>query len=332
MLKRNYVLPLLIFSFLILNFSFLIAQDVIIDSVISNHYLDGEIFFRQSTQEFEVTWFSYGFDVGDTGMGINPDPNSRSRGYISFDLPEIPEGYLIDSVFVRLDQIHSYGNNEPGVFPIWDVAGGDTMFCIMDHIDYGNSLDTVDWTAGDPGDPQTLHTNIGVISDSAENGYRYLGVTEYVQDDYNNSRSKSQYRIYFPIETDWDYWYDKIGFYSGECYDEHAPVMFIYFEQESNVFEDQISEIHNIFNIYPNPFKISTKIKYSNLNENVSIRKLSIYNIKGQKIKVLKFNKTDNITWAGNDQNNLEVSNGIYFLRAKTNNNYSITKKIIKMK
>ena len=30
---------------------------------------------------------------------------------------------------------------------------------------YGNSLDTTDWTAGDPGDLQTLHTNIGVISD-----------------------------------------------------------------------------------------------------------------------------------------------------------------------
>lgn len=323
---------LLILFFSLFSLVFIHAQETIIDSVMSNHYLDGEIFFRQSTQEFEVTWFSYGFEVGDTGWGINPDPNSRSRGYISFELPEIPGGYSVDSVFVRIHQNMSYGNNEPDIFPIWDVPSGDTMFCIMDHIDYGNSLDTGDWTAGYPDDPQTLHTNIGIISDSAENGYRYLDITEFVQDDYNNSRNRSQYRIRFPIETDWDYWYDKMGFYSGECYDEDSPIIFIFFKQNSNVFDKYIDEINSFISVYPNPFKTSTNIKYSILNKNFLLIDFSIYNIKGQQIKKLQFSNTDCITWDGNNQNNLEVSNGIYFLSAKINSNYSIVKKIIKIK
>jgi hypothetical protein len=307
------------------------AQETIIDSIYSSPQLDGTIFFRESTQAFELNILGGEMFIGDYGMGINPDPNSRERGYISFQLPEIPEGYSIDSVLVRMKQYHSYGNNEPGVFPIWDVAGGDTMFCIMDHIDYGDELDIGDWTAGDPGDPQTLNTNIGIISDSPEIGFRFMNITEYVIDDYENGRDKTQYRIRFPIETDWDYWNDKImlGQGAGSIGD---PIIYVYFNQNNGIAENELGTFPQILKIYPNPFKSSVRFSLNCNTINIINNSLLIYNIKGQKIRELQIDEKDNIIWNGKDLKNNTVSSGFYFLKAESDNNHYFVKKIIKLK
>ncbi|MCK4312109.1 MAG: T9SS type A sorting domain-containing protein [Candidatus Cloacimonetes bacterium] len=283
-------------AFVILVFSlfslvFIHAQETMIDSVYSSALLDGTIFYRESTQQLEISTISGNLFAGDTGLGPNADPNSRWRSYISFELPIIPEGYSIDSVLVRLFQFISYGNGEQGVFPVWNVAGGDTMYCIMDHIDYGNTLDSVDWTAGDPGDPQTLHTNIGVISDSPEYGFHYLNITGSVLDDYTQNRIRSQFRVRFPIETDWDYSSDWITFGANSGY-IGAPIIFIYYSQNSDIDDIELVKDTHILNVYPNPFNpsgagrspkttISYQIPYP------GIIKLQIFNIAGQLIETL---------------------------------------------
>jgi len=249
-----------LFSILIISASFyslftaLLSADTIIDSVYSTPELDGDICFSQNNQSCSVYTLGV-IGPGDSGMiGIPPDPNSRMRSYVSFELPQIPNGYEVDSVYIRLYQTFSAGNEQSGVFPIWDVPGGDTMFCIMDHIDYGNQLDVSDWSKGDPGDPGTLHTNIGIISDSAEVGYRCLDITDYVLDDYNSSRDKSQYRIRFPIETDWDYLAEWLCFVPGCANLEYAALIVLYFTLDNSI-DDNPFPVDNNFSVYPNPEK-----------------------------------------------------------------------------
>ena len=305
-LKILFILVFSLFFIIFIN-----TQETIIDSIYSSPQLDGTIFFRESTQQFEIYLLGGYMFIGDTGMGINPDPNSRERGYISFELPEIPEGYSVDSVFVRMHQNMSYGNNEPGVFPIWNVAGGDTMFCIMDHIDYDNSLDPGDWTAGDPGDTGTLNTNIGIISDNPENGFRFMNITEYVIADYDNGRDKTQYRIRFPIETDWDYWNDKIMFGQGAGL-YSSPIIFLYFNKNNEIDSNELGIVPHFLKVYPNPFNPETKIQYE-LFHNSDIL-VQFFNVKGQLIETLvnefKHSGKHSVIWNAKNQ-----STGIYFYR-----------------
>jgi hypothetical protein len=84
---------------------------------------------------------------------------------------------------------------------------------------------------------------------------------------------------------------------------------------------------------YPNPFNPETTINFS-LNEAGPVE-LAIYNIKGQKIKTL-VNETlpaqnYNIVWNGRDDNNQQVSSGVYFYRMNTST-YTSTRKMILMK
>ncbi|MEA3475621.1 MAG: T9SS type A sorting domain-containing protein [Candidatus Cloacimonadota bacterium] len=100
--------------------------------------------------------------------------------------------------------------------------------------------------------------------------------------------------------------------------------------------------------IYPNPFRTSTTISFSNQqslpteasaqagginNQQFSI---SIFNLKGQKIKTfpnLQINKSSDqqIVWDGRDANGKPVPSGIYFCHLE-NSSYCSTKKILVFK
>ena len=87
-------------------------------------------------------------------------------------------------------------------------------------------------------------------------------------------------------------------------------------------------------NNYPNPFNLETAISFSIAKPgNVE---LTIYNIKGQRVKTLVNNETKipgsyNVIWDGKDDSGKPVANGIYFYRLDTNK-VSFTKKMILMK
>lgn len=297
--------------------------DTIIDSVYANVQLDGSLFFRQSIQQ--VVLYLWVIGAGDTGESlIASDPNSIFRGYISFELPQIPEGYVLDSVYVRLYQYASIGdgdiigNQEP--YPLFY---GQELPCIMDHIDYGYQLDPSDWTKGDPGDPGTIHTNIGVISDSAEVGYRYLDITDYVREDYINGRDKTQYRIRFEVDTDWDNKSDNLGFRTTGFGPVTAPLIFLYFTSTTPVEKDRI-EIFSDIKSYPNPFNSNTNISFY-LKNSASVD-ISIFDIKGRLVRKLVaaeiFNNGKNtISWDGKNDEGKLMSSGIYFCRFTTKQN-----------
>ena len=78
---------------------------------------------------------------------------------------------------------------------------------------------------------------------------------------------------------------------------------------------------------YPNPFNSSTTISFNIIAEDGENAEISIYNVKGQKIRTLECincvnakasESLSHITWDGKDENNNPVSNGIYFYKLKS--------------
>ncbi len=85
---------------------------------------------------------------------------------------------------------------------------------------------------------------------------------------------------------------------------------------------------------YPNPFNPETKICF-NIPEESSIE-LSVYNLKGQKVKTLvneKLNSgTHEILWSGKDNNNTVVASGVYLYRLTANGKTIKTNKCLLLK
>ena len=92
---------------------------------------------------------------------------------------------------------------------------------------------------------------------------------------------------------------------------------------------------YSLMNNYPNPFYLSANnnntISYS-LPENSNVN-ISVYNIKGQKVKNLVSENLSSgnyqITWNGRDENNKMVSSGVYFYKLETANYIRTTKLLI---
>jgi flagellar hook assembly protein FlgD len=84
---------------------------------------------------------------------------------------------------------------------------------------------------------------------------------------------------------------------------------------------------------YPNPFNPSTDIVFS--LEQTSDISLTIFNVLGQKVKVLanesKQAGTHSLSWDGRDEMGALVSTGLYFYTL-TDGSKSITKKMALMK
>ena len=84
---------------------------------------------------------------------------------------------------------------------------------------------------------------------------------------------------------------------------------------------------------YPNPFNPTTTISFSLPNEQEI--ELTIFNIKGQKVKTLYSGTADvgehTIIWEGKDNNDKQVGSGIYFYKLETNNK-ELTRKMLMMK
>ncbi len=103
----------------------------------------------------------------------------------------------------------------------------------------------------------------------------------------------------------------------------------------SGADEEVVPISTNILNEnYPNPFNPSTTISY-NLIEDSNVE-LSIYNLKGQKVKQLVKNHLSagqhSVNWNGTDNNGKDVSSGIYLYKLKVGNHYTSTKKMILLK
>jgi len=89
-----------------------------------------------------------------------------------------------------------------------------------------------------------------------------------------------------------------------------------------------------LFQNYPNPFNPSTKIEFSIQNDSKIY--LSIYNIKGQKIKTLANNQfakgSHSLIWKGDDESGESVCSGIYLYKLNVNGKTETVKKCLLLK
>ena len=82
---------------------------------------------------------------------------------------------------------------------------------------------------------------------------------------------------------------------------------------------------------YPNPFNPNTNINfYIPVDDNIS---LSIYNVRGQKIKILYLGFIESgshtLSWDGRDDFSRYVSSGIYFYKLTTSHGNLIKRMIL---
>ncbi|MCD4819250.1 MAG: T9SS type A sorting domain-containing protein, partial [Candidatus Cloacimonetes bacterium] len=113
-----------------------------------------------------------------------------------------------------------------------------------------------------------------------------------------------------------------------------------YFYENSSVavlpssFDDGFLPNILLHSNYPNPFNPTTMISFST-TESTENTELSIYNIKGQKVKTLVNDKLEvgdhSLVWNGKDDSGKQVTSGIYFYKLKSGR-YTATKKMILMK
>ena len=128
--------------------------------------------------------------------------------------------------------------------------------------------------------------------------------------------------------------YDDVIEYHVEVIDGEFTQIAIPMFEIVDVVEQTIpnpsSQISNLTN-YPNPFNPTTTIEFSiQYDNNVE---LSIFNIKGQKVKTLineELQKGKHTAiWSGFDENNKLVSSGIYLYKIKAGNKESVKRMLL---
>jgi len=125
---------------------------------------------------------------------------------------------------------------------------------------------------------------------------------------------------------------------SADEYFGIAPDMGAYEYEVTNINDEMIiSNESIILSNYPNPFNPETTIYFST-TEGTEKVEISIYNLKGQKIKTFLVNLSSkssfgrgSIIWNGKDQNENAVSSGVYFYQLKAGR-YTYSNKMILMK
>jgi calcineurin-like phosphoesterase family protein/flagellar hook capping protein FlgD len=101
----------------------------------------------------------------------------------------------------------------------------------------------------------------------------------------------------------------------------------------SDIYNDPVSlpQELKLFQNFPNPFNLSTTIKY-NLPQKSKVE-LKIFNILGQEIKTLYYGTqtpgNKSIVWNGKNQSNKVISSGIYFYYLKVGESVKVRKMIV---
>ncbi|MCK4653621.1 MAG: T9SS type A sorting domain-containing protein [Candidatus Cloacimonetes bacterium] len=102
----------------------------------------------------------------------------------------------------------------------------------------------------------------------------------------------------------------------------------------TSISEKEFISSNNLINVYPNPFNPETKIIFSIPKE--SKVNLSIYNIKGQKVRTLLNNKLEKgfheFIWNSKDNNGKSVASGVYLYKFDVNGKTKGIKKMLLLK
>ena len=109
---------------------------------------------------------------------------------------------------------------------------------------------------------------------------------------------------------------------------ENELLFFTQPENQEQVIPISLITLHGN---YPNPFNPTTTISFSLVN-NADV-KISVYNIKGQKVKTLiddQYSKgTHSVIWNGKDSNDKKVASGLYFYKLSSGKETQVKKMLL---
>lgn len=206
-------------------------------------------------------------------------------------------GYLSESVFpVNLSTDAASFNH--------DFYLG--FFAPVSNLDFDVEQDTLFLTWDAPAEPLYPVLNYKVYRKVNTGYFELLGMFD------DNSYSEV-------LTTLGNYWYYVVVVYQqGESVGS-APVEFAY-PYVPGDDPGTPALVTKLYQNYPNPFNPSTTIMFD-LAKGGNV-KLSVYNLKGQLVKVLsqdyRSSGTHRLVWDGRDANNRSVSSGVYFYRLQT--------------
>lgn len=206
------------------------------------------------------------------------------RSYISADISNIPPGRIIAKASLFIFQKFCYGNGISGNFPVLLDQQGNKTYCRVDHVSLGTTLDSLDWSAGDSGNPNTLSSDIGNLSTDSISEFKTFDITNTVSLDRAQGRTMTQYRLRFPVVYDDDGLNDFLTF-EGPNHPARYPFILVWsyptdIQNKSTMIPNRIS-----ISCYPNPFNPTTTIRYS--IPAPMIVSLELKNILGQTIQTL---------------------------------------------
>jgi hypothetical protein len=113
---------------------------------------------------------------------------------------------------------------------------------------------------------------------------------------------------------------------------------FAIIDMEGSLSTEEILLSVNDFNLtnYPNPFNPETTITFNLTTEITEATEISIYNLRGQKVKTLPVSPsqshTVSVTWNGADDLEKSVSSGVYFIRLNVGNELKAARKCLLLK
>lgn len=301
------------------------SKHEIVDSILAVDELSGSIYYQQNYLTVDSNW-----QEGETYIGDYYDWGWMTRfasiGYLSFELPQIPDGYHLQSAHLMMYIGAMKGNSTSGVYPIFDY-GNTSIYPegILEHIDYGDTFNSIDVI---PSTVYSTYTFFDLESLSPPCWVSY-DVTDCLLLDSAENRSLTQYRIYLNGFSDWDNREDYIATSTGSStyYQNSAKISYALSDGVSNI-DPSIPQPQLTISCYPNPFsdKSSITVKASKS----SLYKLNIYNIKGQLIRSYgnssKPSSDHTFQWDGRDDTSKQVSGGIYIAVVESGRNRASSK------
>ena len=280
---------------------------------------------------------AYGGGLQSLGGGIFLDPVSpfsKVTNNVIFD-NNADRGSGINCNWAELRNNIIVDNSQEGVRSHWPTHTSIIMFNNV----WGNPINFVNCTPGVGNTSWGFNLN-GTACDSCYNISEDPVFTSYLEDDFFLSQIEAGQNVQSPCVdagsgVPADFGLENYTTRTDLICDEGIVDMGFHYP---GIILQDVEEIfvYSTFNYkhtnYPNPFNPSTTISFS-LQNNSNVE-LSIYNIKGQKVKTFpnqQINKSSNqqIIWNGTDDNNLPVGSGVYFYKLQTPSKSYIRKCIL---
>jgi len=297
----------------------------IVDSLLAVVELSGAIYYQQDYITVDAIYDIHTL-IGD-GYHWGLAAYVARIGYLSFELPIIPDGYKILTAALWI-YIESYAGENLGIYPIFNFENA-TLYPdgVLEHVDYGSVFNSNDVIPDSVYASYTFFTRETLIPPT----WVTYDVTECLLLDFAANRSLTQYRIYLDGFSDWDDRDDFIAYASYSHPQVRISPKIIYTLSDGVSNSDHlIPQAQFAISSHPNPFSDKSTITVK-LPEPGQC-KLTIYNIKGQRIRTHDISaKTAgdlSFVWDAKDDKGKQLSGGIYFVVLEKGN-YKASSKIL---